>query len=750
MAITLVRIDTLQIVYQDDSRTPLIGPVSPDGIETFTPWNWDERIWTSESFENSELGIPVLGDPSTRGIANSYWQSGVGDKRIDLEVLKPINIREESRNRWTVQVRHGNYYKYNDPKYLFSDRSIVQQIDNTLNETSRNVLQLTQIPRFSSPILASIWTRDSDGLVSVYRSVQKRLQFSGLYSAAGEASTVDSSGNVIWASVDTGKHEFIVDWNETLTAAPKLYFNDDFTFLVGRSSPTDADDLSFCDFLGEGNGTTENQALFTKYFPILDNSELKLYKNESGVATEMTRWTEGSSDSEYYIDCDRGEITFPTEINDVDSDITSPPAGTEIYAVYRPTLEVEYEAEYANNFLTAPYVNLNPIQNNINRGFIYLTEQELRVSYLTLTANIPVLQDDVYGPLYLGTGYCFLIATAYNVYDQVIPGVEVSFYLDSQDDGMVNGAYALSASPVSAITDGNGEARVVYGSPRSLESIGQYIAHPSGGPDAQDELSLIYADGITADSLDDMFIYQVFADDGMQLWYDERHASATEEPGHGGRKVILYHKTVGAGVGGEDVTTTGGVTGADCFEANSADVLDPATGAPSDTVTVYVPLQPIELSSGTLTFKDSGGSAVDLPWTVDPAPVRDRLNPPGTLVAYWVSCGKQVPVHAKCFSYLYNDYVDSNDIEFRLTIADYLKGVYVDSNDKETPYGFRLVDDQLAASGLDGATFLTINPRVGKWPVVWDGSSLDVIEDTLPTNQSNIVGHQFAVEIEDI
>ena len=136
MAITTVQVDTLQIVYQDDSRVPLIGPESADGSLTFSPWKWDERIWTSEYFENSELGIPVLGEQEVRGIPESYWQSGIGTLKTDLEILNQYNSREESRNRWTVKMRHGEYYRFNQTRYLFSDRSVVQSIDNTENESA--------------------------------------------------------------------------------------------------------------------------------------------------------------------------------------------------------------------------------------------------------------------------------------------------------------------------------------------------------------------------------------------------------------------------------------------------------------------------------------------------------------------------------------------------------------------------------------------------------------------------------------
>jgi hypothetical protein len=786
MSITTVQVDTAQIIYNDNTRTPLIGLDSPDGEYVFSPWKWDERMWTSEFFENNENAIPVLSDQETRGIPEAYWQSGVGNDNIDLEVLELIKLRQESQERWTARVRHGDYYKYHELRYLFADRSEVQFVDNTENESSRNVLQLDEMPKLGSPIVALMWTRDSIDEPVLYKYIQKRMQFTGTYDDDGEQDTIDDSGNIVWASVNTSRDEFVVQWTSPQTTPPKLYFNQDHTFLFGRTSISDADDLEYCDFLGEGIGASEDQVMFTEYFPLLDDSDLKLHKNVSGVITQMVRWTSAYISGvdpvpEYVIDADRGEITFPsTDPDGNNTDIVPPVVNALIYAVYYPTVEVEYEPEDCNNFLTAPYVNMNPVNSTVDKGFVYLSEEELRVASLVLTADTSLIDTDIYGPLYLGSDYCFLIATAYNRGGQPVPGVTVSFYLDSTTDGYINGAAALAGSEITAITDANGRARVVYTSPRSIESAGQYLTHVSG-TEPQYELSLIYTYGITSEYLDSLFVYQVFNDDSMQTWIPE--AGGGSEPGSGGRKVVLYRKTVAAELGGGDAISTNRFPG-------DSDDIHPRTGIAGDVTDVWIPLQPAELSGSTLTFKDSLGATVDLPWTTDPTAdwaistayvindvVRqdttqkwyicilghssvaddepdvgvnsdtywvEDLNA-GNLVAYWVSGGKQVSVHAKCFSFLYNDDIDSNDIEFRLSIPEFLTGTYVADNDDKTPYGFRVYDDYFSASGLDGATFLSINPRAGKWPIVWDGSAIDSREED--AHPFHALGHSFTVTI---
>ena len=158
MARSSVTVSTLQVVYTDDRPLPLLGPDSPDGEETFAPWKWDDRIWTDERYENSELAIPSIGDPEIRGLSSSFFQSGVGGQN-DLKVKKATKVFQQGNEKWTVQIRHGDYFKYYRKRFLFPDESIVQNIDDTENEDNRNVLQLSEIPRDGSVIWAAIWKR---------------------------------------------------------------------------------------------------------------------------------------------------------------------------------------------------------------------------------------------------------------------------------------------------------------------------------------------------------------------------------------------------------------------------------------------------------------------------------------------------------------------------------------------------------------------------------------------------------------
>ena len=753
MALTTKQFDTRQTVYSDNGSVPIIGVDSADGTPVFAPWKWDERIWTHEGYENAEQALVSLADAEIRGIPQDYWLSGVCDLDSDLEILQPVVLRQESQDRWTAQVRHGEYFKYYQKNFLFAQRAITSYVDNTNNVSSRNVLALSSIPNYNSPINASIWSRDILGNINLYRRIEKKTSFTGLYTSEGESLTV-INGVIVWANVDTTKHEFVVSFPAGGTTAPTLYFNKDFTFLVGKTTVSTVDDLSFCDYLGEGLGK-EDQILYLKYFPVLNNAELVLYSTDGLTFTPMVPWVLGSTPGvyDYMIDRDRGEITFPSEYiritgaTPVSTGINPPMVGKSIYAKYRTTVEVEYEPIDCNNYATLPYIDMNPLHSSVNNGLVYLTEEELRVAYIILTADRSLISENLYGPIYIGSDYCYLIATAYNSKGQPVPGVEISFYLANDTDGLINGASSLVLEPITAITDSAGKARVVYTSPRSIESIGQYITHVS--PETANQLILTNTDGIDSSKLSSLYIYQVFNDDvGLSDWdiVNQR----------GGRKVVLYRKTFAVLPGGGDTTDpTQMLNDPAAVDPKLERVDTDADDYDEFPLGAYMPFRPISITgSDTLTFTDN------LPYTQTAIDTQAPGYIPGTsngnMVAYWVSAGKTIPIHSKCYSYLFNAWVESNEIDFRVELPEFLTGIHLvqDSDpdliiDREIPYGFRLADTHSAASGIDGATFLSINPRENTYPATWEGISTGVNEVAFPYNSSSYgsLGYKFKVII---
>jgi hypothetical protein len=215
MARDIVYVDSKQVIYDDDTSSPILAPDSDDNPYSYQPWKWDDRIWTSPDYENLDVYLPALHDAGVWGIPENYWQCGVADTQLDLEVIGATLQRQESVDKWTFKVRHGNYYRFHDKRYLFADRSIIQHVDNAENEDSRNILQLSRVPRAGSPVRAVIWQRNAyTHLVTPFRVINKKTNFSGLYSASGELQPT-RTGNldeIAWSNVDTSKKEFVVDY----------------------------------------------------------------------------------------------------------------------------------------------------------------------------------------------------------------------------------------------------------------------------------------------------------------------------------------------------------------------------------------------------------------------------------------------------------------------------------------------------------------------------------------------------------
>ena len=88
--------------------------------------------------------------------------------------------------------------------------------------------------------------------------------------------------------------------------------------------------------------------------------------------------------------------------------------------------------------------------------------------------------------------------------------------------------------------------------------------------------------------------------------------------------------------------------------------------------------------------------------------------------AYWVATTKYIEFRASCWSTYYNRRVYSNTIRAKVQLPRYLLGEYVNEQLYKIPFGWKLYQDgdRNHAAGLDGATFLTINPHSGPYQII--------------------------------
>ena len=647
------RVDFARIVYDDDSLVPIPGA----DIE-LTPWKWDERIWGSRQYENCDLTIK----PSSlelHGLPQTYYQKGVANQDA-CEVLGSSVVRMESVDLWSVDIRHGGWWKWNEPRNLFSNESVAgrAQVLSGLAPWDISYLDPAHKIKEAAPIKAIIWRRDSSGRPYVHTEFTKRASFTGKWVGGAQRDTRDPATNaIIWDNVDTVKNEFVL--GTAVPDLPVIYFNRDAGWQIGLAPAGDPDILATDEYLGQSDGTNL-QVFYTRYFPILDAS-YTVYGFAGGVITPLA---EGA---DFAIDIDRGELTFP-------AGYTAPVSGSFIYIKYRPTIEVEYELESGTNFMTPDTIDLNPLNGATNQGFIYLTEKDLNVARLELTCDRPVidLTNRLYGPVYVGADYSIVTATAYNRNDEPVPGVEVTIYLDLSAGGRINGR----TTSVTIRTNEDGQANAVYVGPQTAERLTYYSEMDGNDIDFNGlDLSL-------SPTMRDIYTYAVYNDDTD--WQPIVIDGGGKLCG-GGRKVVVYENSV--------------------VYVHPSDGSSPAFGPVrptnwfqkigGDTLRYLVPLPPLDPAGTKLV----GYAAI--------LPIEAQLHASCYSVLYQtLLVSEDLKLKVDLPPYLKGSYLSA----FLGAEVPYGFRLY----DNKTT----------VASGLRGATFLTLNvsKRVGTFPLFYEGT----------------------------
>lgn len=487
MAQVRAKIDIKNFVISFGGESPLLGKYAT-GI-TWTPWKWDERAWTSEQDENSHQYVPSLCDPSYLDIESSNWQSGVGNLSGDLELLRVDKIRENGEDRWVPIVKHGTYYRYNSPRYLFADGFDTVYFEND----SQTEIQLPTIPKNTSPISVVLWERDAYKNPTPYLTCHKMVSL----------------------SVATWKNQFVVDWGTSVNydVPPKLVFTRNMTKIIGLE-PSVSGDLVMLEKLGTIFDAT---TLELQYFPV--------------IASTVRLWTsEADEFFDFELDADKGEVIFREGV-----------FGT-FYASYTATPSIKYESIRCGETASLPNINLDPFAGSTNQGFVYLTEEDLRAYSMQLTSSSINVN--------LGGDYSYLTVFVGSYSGLPVYGVEVTFSFVGDEEGL---GFLNGATEITVTTNARGEATVVYTTPRSLEAISQYTAEVVSLPGGNSGLHLKSINGLnnSPESLASICLFEVFDDTQLPIpdleSYTPWTTSATDPfdpmvPGYGGRKVLIMEQ----------------------------------------------------------------------------------------------------------------------------------------------------------------------------------------------------------------
>jgi len=731
-----IRVTTKQVVTRDTSMKPYVGFEYSDDLPD--GWRYGIKRWSSP-FDMRLPSLPRLSDPSVQGVPEStYFRSGVGSAALgDLFVEDFEETLEDGERHWYPEIRHGQYFRYRTPYFYYGDNSRVQYVNPTENRDGRNYIELNETPNIGSPILAATFKR-THLKEAVYKTkVEQRYEFTGTYSGGTELDTVSDAGKITWANVDTTKKEFIID--NTIDNLTRLWFNRDYTETFG-TVPVSYSDLGICEYLGLSTGSPW-QVFYLPHFPVLADDSFHLYVATNAAWEEWTRvdtWWElittnwsYSNRNRYFLDKDLGIVYFGSADNG-----GIPIVGRHIVAAYTTTLRVEFEELNRETKITAVDADVNPVSQSVNQGFVCISHADLEPASITLSINKPItLNTDPieHGPIVIGSDYAILKANVLSSSGLPVPNTEVSFEMTPTDLG-----YLAGASFSNAITDASGNGYTNYQPPTSADSLGFYTKTVRNTtspyyPGDREVILKVTDAGLTGKE-DDIYLYQILKDDpimGYQtvdefllaLYQEDTPAWVTDADDYdrwksemlqeyeledwvdspegtemNGRKVVIYQ--------------TSGVDNDDPY------AIDPVDG----TMGAVVPLRPYLAERIT----QSGDTYEGLWRLIYPAGSIPDCGPGSSLDVggYWAVASKLVTFRASCWSPYYNRYIYSNTITARITLPQYLLGEYLHDLGK-IPFGWKVLGDaDNVAAGIDGATFITINPHDGPYPVI------DLVGDT--------------------
>lgn len=741
-------------------------------------WKWDERIWSDETSENNATTLPVNWDPTTSGVTESYFQSGIGSNR-DLEFKEVAHIPSSGLNKvdifnvWSPKINHGYYYDFQKEGYLYSDDSELQflslsgVVEALPSVSGFNEVTLSGIPKIGVPISVEQFQWDNSDGKYVASGIRKKIHFTGQLDSEGEElSTWDSNKQaILWDNIDQTEDEFIITTSGVL---PKVVLNRQYVTEIGGGTVP-----SGLEFLGYTDGSA-NQQFHTKWSPIDRTLSVNIYSyiTSSGTITpwEAVDFDTTLSGNQVKVDYDLGILEFG------DSTVSGqniPSVGSSIGAHYYRTFQVEYEPEDTSDCILPTETNINPIYRQSSNGFVYLSTQLEDPASIELRAALPEVQNNVFGPLNIGNALSAVIATVKDSKGKVLEDQTVDFFITSVPSA---GSFANS-STASATTDFNGEAKVYYTPPRSVQDIGENItasgwSQTNSPTDPEysgiNQITTFNTESLLIEGdLDNIFLYEVRTDDPLQgylnslLDHGDSLAQLTdyytdffdEQDIQGATRDIEWEQTH---------RSVWNLAQPLLFDANNnlgkkklvsyidSTALNPHTFEPG----AVAPMQPIDVRSvGAGEYDvvfDSSSNEI-------PEPSGSKFpSPSGTLYSYFLVAPTIVKLQASVFNSRLNQSILSNEISIKLEIPSYLSGLWtldsinqnhidevsellasgITASGQKVPLGWRLRSSSVTlAAALDGVTFLDVNRQWNYDP--WDPDTFSGVS----------LGHQVNVNI---
>ncbi len=717
---------TKQTVTREISTTPYVG--FENSTDLPEGWLYDIKRWSSP-FDLKLPYLPRLADPSRQGVSETtYFASGVGDVQLgDLWVKKIDTFIENYERHWIPIVEHGHYFRHATSFFYYGDNSRVQYVNSVENRDSRNYIELDYEPQTTIPILAAIFNRHPDtSAISYDKRIEQRQCFTGVYVDEEEQETVSELGKITWDNVDTTKREFIVD--RTIEGITRLFFNRDYNESYGVV-PEVYQDLNACEFLDISTGASY-QTMYLKRFPILADESFHLYSATTTTWEEWTRvdswWDLITTDYSYatrnrfFLDKDLGIIYFGANTNG-----GVPSIDELVYAAYTTTPRIEYEEMDRSTEIEAWDADTNPITQGNHQGFVCITHEQLVPASITLAIDKSPIQGVVdpkeYGPIIIGTDYGILKGTVLSPSGVPVPNTEVGFTMTPTTIGYLNGS-----SSSSSVTGYSGLAYSSYQPPVSANDLGFYSTTVRAStspyyPTSKEIILKVNETGLEGQE-ESIYLYQILKDDVL-LGYSTLDSFLES----------LYQEDTPTWV--TDATTYAKWKEEMVNEWDLQDWVEPVEGFPisgrkvviyqidDNNVYDYSAINPVTGEAGAVIplrpslaeqITDTGDAYYGMWRLIYPSGAIPDCGPSEPVGGYWAASDRLVTFQAHCWSPHYNRVIYSNEIVARITLPPYLLGEYLNQLGEKIPFGWKVLSDSdNIAAGIDGATFITINPHSG-------------------------------------
>jgi hypothetical protein len=734
----------------DSIYTEMEHPVTKNRI---MGWKWDGTAWPDKELTNMPT-IPSIYDPSISGITRTYFQPGIGGgEDLELQSFQIVTTSGIQSNlqatvtSWIPQIKHGNYFLYSERSYLCSDDSHYQSVSyNTVVSgistgflDGRNIVRLNHRPKIGVPIIARRWLwSDSEGRYTVDREIRKKGLFTGIRdSDLIRQSTYDSNRKaILFHNMDSSNPEFVIS---TSGGWPEAIFNGQFSERVGTYQ------LGSGELVGYSDGDW-NQEFHTLYSPVDRNMDIQVnsYLGSSGI---FQNWEVISgiavplADYQVGVDFDLGILRFPAS-----GTLLSP--GWSVEAHYYKSAEIEYEPQDTCDTILCLEGDANPIRKYSDRGFVFLTDESNEITRIVLSADLPEITEDMFGPLYIGNNYGDIIATCYDRTDNPVEGATVRFEIVSDPE---IGSFSGSSSTISAVSNQYGQAKTYYNTPGSIDEMGEYITSlgaidNSPSYDGVSQTTTLEVSDMSIEGTStDVFLFQVFTDDPISGYSDLTLPLADVDGQLEDYYTSFFQSESIYGPTGLKVGTTNPSDGAIDWEGSHRmiwslsrpQVFDGITGGrkvlvateSSDALDPHLfesnaiaPFQPIDIVN-------TGGGAYDIVYNTS---TYSLTSPGSTFYSYFVVAPGFVEIQASVYNTRTKERVYSNTIKVKLGISPQMNGLWVvdelnsvatseissilaamDESSvigKNIPLGFRLRSPNVTmASALGGVTFLDVN-----------------------------------------